>query len=109
MAGRRPVTPAAPISAIVAANIRQIRKLRRITQEEFIARMEESGESMLRGTLANIETGRRVSVTVDELAAFAAVLAVEPWSLTGPFVCPQCKSTPPAGFICATCGAEAAS
>lgn len=98
------------LSTNVAANVVRIRKARRISQSELVEQLQQAGSGINRSILANLETGRRAVISVDELAAFAAVLGLDAWSLTGeaPY-CAKCNGEPPAGFICATCGEGGAS
>lgn len=61
---------------------------------------------LTRSQIANLEAGHRQSVTLEELAAFAATLGVDPWSLTSTPVCLSCHNRPPVGFVCSACRME---
>jgi hypothetical protein len=71
-------------------------------------RLTDAGCQIGRVGIAEIEGGRR-RVTVDELAALGEVFGLEPWSLTGELACRGCLGSPPPGFRCLSCGAEAVS
>lgn len=76
----------APIraSAVVAAQVKDLRRRRGLSATVFAQRCAELGASgMTVNVLANIETGRR-KVTVDELLVFALVLDVAPVHLLAP-------------------------
>ena len=95
------------LSVQVAANVRAMRRKRKLTQAALADALAAHGVTVGRNVLANIETGRRVDVSVDELAAFAAVFDVEPWSLTKRHVvCLNCGGQPHLGFTCRVCGVE---
>lgn len=95
------------LSVQVAANVKAMRKARGMSQHDLAAALAEVGCAVGRYVLANWETGRRLVITVDELAALAVVFAVEPWSLTElHVVCLNCKGSPPEGFACRVCGAK---
>ena len=96
-----------PVGMAVVRNVRRLRDRRGWTAMEFSDRTAATGFRVGRNVLANLETGRRRIVTVDELAAFAAALRVDPWSLTtGEPVCVACRNRAPAGFACLTCGCK---
>lgn len=61
---------------ILGANIRRIRKSRKITQEQLAAQLQIYGCDISRGTLAKIEAGIR-HITLDELKAIKFVLQIE--------------------------------
>lgn len=89
----------------VIRNVRALRVGRGWSAAEVASRADAAGFVLPRNVIANLENGRRAMVTVDELAALAAVLAVEPWSLTSDEpVCTACRNNAPAGFACLTCG-----
>jgi transcriptional regulator with XRE-family HTH domain len=99
-----------PLVAAVAANVRRLRELRRWSAEHLAELLRQEGGVDIgrRAVLANLESGRRRTVSVDELAALGAVFHVEPWSLTRPeSLCLACRNEPPAGFACTTCGRAA--
>lgn len=105
------------LSDIAASAVVRRRQSCGLTRAQLAARCADLGHHTLtEPALANIETGRRGAtgkrrreVTVDELATLAAALDVDdPWSLTRAPTCARCHGTPPSGFTCNTCGAEAA-
>jgi transcriptional regulator with XRE-family HTH domain len=102
MAGREEV---GPVGMAVIRNVRRLRDRRGWTAQQLSERTGQVGYLVPRSVLANLESGRRHVVTVDELASFAAVLQVEPWSLTTDEpVCAVCRNEAPDGFACLTCG-----
>ncbi|GGJ75910.1 hypothetical protein GCM10010123_02300 [Pilimelia anulata] len=71
-------------SAVVAAQVKSLRKRRGMSATVFTSRCAELGApAMTLNVLANIETGRR-GVSVDELLVFALVLDVAPAHLLAP-------------------------
>src|SRR5690348_15947450 len=87
----------------ISANIRRLREQRKMTWVELSERMGVLGHPILPLGLRRIVAGER-RVDVDELVALGAVFSVEPWSLTNPPSCAQCKGKPPEGFSCMSCG-----
>ncbi len=57
-------------------NIQSIRIDRNMTQAELVGQMQLLGSTMSRGTLANIESGRR-NIKASDLKAMKTVLHVE--------------------------------
>lgn len=95
-----------PVALIVAHNVRALRNQRRWSAQEVTDRTEELGRPIARSILTNLENMRREDVTVDELAIFAQVFTVDPWSLCQPdgVTCVKCSNDPPPGFQCIVCG-----
>ncbi len=104
MASRAEVPELGPASQGVAWNMRRLRDRRGWTAHELAARCLAAGGSLPRSVIANIETGRRAVIGVDELAVLGAVFGVEPWSLTSEPVCLTCHNDAPVGFACLVCG-----
>lgn len=101
----REQSQAGPVGAAVARNMRTIRNARGWSASELATRIAIAGCAMGRSVIANLESGRRAVVTVDELAALGVAFDVEPWSLTTDTpICVACKNTAPPGFACLTCG-----
>lgn len=91
----------------VAANVRRLRKARRLNQQSVAARLTDVGRPMPASSVSKIESGDR-RVDADDLAALARVLHVTPQQLLdAPPSCTRCHGTPPAGFACNACGAGA--
>lgn len=67
-----------------AGQVRLHRSRRGMTQEDLANACEERGVTVSKGTLANLETGRRDSLEVIELMVLADVLGVPPVSLLFP-------------------------
>jgi transcriptional regulator with XRE-family HTH domain len=94
-----------PAGMVVVRNVRRLRDRRGWSAQELSERARAAGVEVPRSVLANLENGRRRMVTVDEMAALASALKVEPWSLTTDEpVCTVCRNNAPAGFACLTCG-----
>jgi transcriptional regulator with XRE-family HTH domain len=115
------------IAATVASQVRRYRRERKVSGQKLCEKMSELGLDFPRSVLANLETGRRETVTVAELIVLAKALEVAPLELLIPaggvemlpgvtwspqdaaqwfsrLRCPACKDEPPAGFTCNTCG-----
>src|SRR5688500_13983041 len=86
--------------------VKELRAARKWSCNRLAQELNRHGfDTWTRNALANLESGRRDSVTVDELVGLGVVFGVEPWSLTQPDGrCPRCWDSPPAGFTCTTCG-----
>ena len=98
--------PQRPLAAIVMRNVREARRARRWSAADLAAKVRATGCPLDRSILANMETGRRRDVSVDQLWAFAEVLETTPEYLAtnvGP-ACARCQDAPPAGFSCLACG-----
>ncbi len=73
------------MTSVVARRVRELREARGWSARELAERILDLGYKGLdRGVLANLETGRRESVTVDELAALALALDMTPPDLLEP-------------------------
>lgn len=118
------------IAATIASQVRQYRRERKISGQKLVDKMSELGLEFPRSVLANLESGRRATVSVAELIIFAKALEVAPLDLLIPpggvemlpgvmwssqdasqwfshLTCPACKDDPPQGFTCNTCGKSA--
>jgi transcriptional regulator with XRE-family HTH domain len=67
----------------VAANVRSLRSLRNLSQEDLAAAMRHLRHGWSRATVSEVERGDR-NITVDELAGLAIVLNVAPGELLDP-------------------------
>lgn len=56
-------------------NIRRVRKIKNMTQEQIVAKMQLRGSTISRSTLANIETGRR-NIKASDLKLLKLILDV---------------------------------
>lgn len=93
------------LSAEMVGKVRALRKIQKMSAQKLTDAMTEAGFPITRTVLANMEGGRVATVSVDFLDAAAKVLGTDIVTLlTQPVACPQCKSEPPAGFTCNTCG-----
>lgn len=72
------------VTHVVAAQVRRYRKERGLSAQRLADRCAELGMGIARSTLADLETGRRDSVTVAELLILAAALEVPPVELAVP-------------------------
>ena len=77
-------TPDPAPSQVIARRIREWRDRRGISAAQLAERVDALGVEMNRAIVANIEHGRRERITVEELLAFAAALAVPPVALVFP-------------------------
>lgn len=78
---------------VVRARIKDVRTRQGLSGATIARRMSELGFSWSRDVVGHIETGRRTSVTVDELMALAVVLDVSPLVLLLPET-PECPLAP---------------
>jgi transcriptional regulator with XRE-family HTH domain len=74
------VTP----TKVVAGRVRELRERRRLTGTKLAEGMTKAGLKWDRATVAKLETGRRQSLTLEEVLALAAVLNVAPVHLLIP-------------------------
>ncbi|MFE2712290.1 helix-turn-helix domain-containing protein [Streptomyces mirabilis] len=96
-----------PIGDTVRHNIRRLREQQHLHQRDVSAKLRAAGRPMLATVVSKTERGER-RIDVDDLIAFAAVLGVTPAQLLEPPTdCDGCRGTPPPGFACRACGAEA--
>ena len=75
---------AARITQAIAGEIRQRRKARGMSAEDLAATCADLGMPIPRSTLADLENGRRASISVAEWLAIAAALDVPPVTLLCP-------------------------
>lgn len=74
-----------PVTAVIAGRVRALRESARMSGSVLAAEMANLGIPWNRTTVAKLETGRRESVTVQELLALAVVLDVPAvWLLADP-------------------------
>jgi transcriptional regulator with XRE-family HTH domain len=73
-----------PVTALVAARVRVLRTAKGWTAEQLAREMTDIGVPWERAVVTKLETGRRQSVTVDELVALAIVLGVPVFGLLLP-------------------------
>lgn len=84
-APRRDGAPTRTLTAVIAERVKTLRGQARLSGPALAGAMNERGIPWNRTTVAKLETGRRETVTVQELLALAAVLAVPPvWLLADP-------------------------
>ena len=96
-----------PMGDVARRNLRRIRKQQGLTLSELIKKLQAAERPMALASLSKSERGTR-RIDVDDLVALAAVLGVTVTQLLEPPTdCPACHGTPPPGFTCRTCGAEA--
>ncbi|MGW5582821.1 helix-turn-helix domain-containing protein [Streptomyces sp. NPDC003857] len=96
------------ISEAVIQELTSIRRGRKVSQQELANRMTEAGYPIKRSVIANLESGRRVELSVDHLAIACKALGIDATAIlrqvTDP--CPNCKGEPPIGFSCNVCTAS---
>ncbi|WP_435589784.1 helix-turn-helix domain-containing protein [Micromonospora aurantiaca (nom. illeg.)] len=72
------------MTELIARRVRKLREGKGWSATELAAAMTAAGVKWDRSVVANLETGRRRSVTVDEMFALAYVLDVAPVNLIAP-------------------------
>jgi len=72
-------------TAVIAAKVLELRKGRGWSADELAIRMTAAGIAWTRLVVTKLETGRRMSVSVEELLALAYVLDVAPVHLMIPW------------------------
>jgi transcriptional regulator with XRE-family HTH domain len=72
------------LAAVIAGEVRRYRRLRGLTAQQVADRCADLGHDVPRSVLANLESGRRTTVTVAELLVLAAALEVSPVLLVFP-------------------------
>lgn len=100
-------TRVGPIGDIVRRNARRLRETRGQSLRAFSLVLESVGRPLSADAILKIEQGLR-RVDVDDLSALAVALGVTVAQLLEPPTdCDTCRGTPPPGFACRACGAEA--
>jgi transcriptional regulator with XRE-family HTH domain len=74
----------AELADVIAGEVRRYRRQRGLSAQQLADRCAELGMPIQRSVLANLENGRRPTVTVAELLVLAAALSVEPVLLVFP-------------------------
>lgn len=87
----------------VAERLRDFRKVRRITGDQFARGLTINGYPMTRPNWSAIENGRTKSVPLDLVVAAARFLKVPLGQLFDGPLCGTCNDDPPVRFICRTC------
>jgi transcriptional regulator with XRE-family HTH domain len=82
-------------TSTIARRVRELRKRLGLTAEDLSERMRETGVPFDKTVLANLETGRRRYITVQELLALALVLDVSPVDLLVPSDTASYPNVPP--------------
>lgn len=95
------------ITGGVVARVKELRTETRMTAAVLAEKMRELGINWTRITVAKLETGRRESVSVDELVALSGALKTSTKYLLGEETCPACRDSPPEGFTCNQCSRSA--
>lgn len=70
----------------IGSRIAQYRRIAGLSARELA---EQAGRNLTRGVIANIESGRKTDITVDQMLAIAAVLGVPPMSIALPVDSPM--------------------
>jgi transcriptional regulator with XRE-family HTH domain len=74
----------ASLTQITARQVRRLRQQRGVSAERLAEEVSELGVRYTRGQVSNLESGRRDSITVGEILAFAAAFGVPPALLLFP-------------------------
>jgi len=101
-----------PVSRIVGAHIHALRTARGWSLREVARQTHVAGKPIGYTTIQRIERGRdpqepAVAAIVDDLVALATVFGLRPEQLLTAPGCFVCMDSPPPGFTCRTCRAEA--
>jgi transcriptional regulator with XRE-family HTH domain len=72
------------VTITAAAEVRRLRNARKMSAQRLSEACEEAGVIIPRSVLANLESGRRPTISLAELLAIAAVLEVNPIDLVVP-------------------------
>ncbi|AEA23127.1 helix-turn-helix domain protein [Pseudonocardia dioxanivorans CB1190] len=67
-----------PVTGVIARRVRELRDAARLSGADLAERMNDLGIAWNRTTVAKLETGRRATVTVQELLALGRALDVPP-------------------------------
>lgn len=92
------------VSFKVAAHIVILRKARGWSQRDLSEKLTEHGFLINSANVSKLEASIR-SITIDEAVAVAAAFDIPLDDLVSG-ACSTCRSEPPAGFRCKSCGAE---
>ncbi|MFI8535415.1 helix-turn-helix domain-containing protein [Streptomyces aquilus] len=96
-----------PVGDTVRQNIRRLRESRGHSLRTLSAELKTAGHQLSGDAILKAEQGLR-RLDADDLAAFATALGVALAQLFEPPTdCTSCHGTPPPGFTCRSCGAEA--
>ena len=96
------------LSEAVARRLRSLRQQRGWTVQHLADTLTANGMPTTRVALSSLELGKRVTVTVDELYAFAAAFGIHPDQMVNGPACQVCSDAPPPGFACLNCGTTGA-
>jgi transcriptional regulator with XRE-family HTH domain len=80
----QPVDWSATVAQVVAREVRRYRQMRGLSAQQLADRTADLGMPIQRSVLANLESGRRTTVTVAELLVLSAALTVAPVLLVFP-------------------------
>ncbi len=97
-----------PVYRRFAARQRILRRLRKLSCRALAEQLTAAGFPATRDMITGQELGRIKTITIDQLVATAKVFGVPVAELVSEERCSTCQDRPPAGFICASCGLEAA-
>jgi len=94
-----------PVSRTVVDRIHHLRMHRGMSARVLAEAISARGYHIKRTTLANQESGRVQTVSIDFVVHAAVVLGVPVDQLVHGFACNTCAGSPPPGFTCNGCGA----
>ncbi|MFE1192893.1 helix-turn-helix domain-containing protein [Streptomyces olivaceoviridis] len=100
------------VSRAVGANVAALRKARGLSQRALAKQTEQAGKLVGFSTICRMEKAAAhgaspVAIYVDDVVSLAATLGVTVQQLITAPKCDACMDSPPPGFACRTCGAEA--
>lgn len=91
------------ITANIATWVKDQRTARGLSGAELARQLVKRGIPWNRTSVVKLETGRRCTLTVDELVGLASVLGALPEHMLK-VDCANCGAEPPTGYTCNTCG-----
>ncbi|MCX5000906.1 helix-turn-helix domain-containing protein [Streptomyces longwoodensis] len=109
---RQPRSDNLNVSRTVGANVRALRTKGGWSQRALAKNTEAAGKTVGFSTICRMEKASTpgapaVAVYIDDVVSLAATLNVTVQQLITSPACLACMDSPPPGFACRTCGAEA--
>lgn len=98
--------PKTSTSWVVVLKMIRLRKARGWSVQRVVDEFNAQGHVMTHAVLQGLEVGRRNALTIDEAIVLTKIFNVSITDLINT-ECERCDGSPPAGFQCRACGAEA--
>jgi transcriptional regulator with XRE-family HTH domain len=90
----------------VSTRLSRLRKARGWSQRDLAEKLAEHGYQMAQSNVTRMENGERKTFSVDLVVLLADIFGISLDELVNQH-CSTCEGSPPAGFKCQSCGAEA--